>query len=215
MRLKGYLHLHEGAIKTGIEIEELASLIKKECKPYLNIVKKLPYPFIRYMRTRKESDPFQTYGTGLMSVRQDREPKMTPKKMVVLINNWLEARGGARRDKSVIATSNRNSSLYRTFGSPHWIFPVGKFKYSFVTAGDWNLPESGWWEPRDFYDYLTGKSFKDSEDFEPFFYHNTHAEKAHQNMWEIWFQCKKYYFIGTNIQGTPKFVRKMNMIWEW
>ena len=50
MRLKGYLHLDEGAIKQGYEIEEFASLVKKDCKPYLNIIKKLPHPFVRMMK---------------------------------------------------------------------------------------------------------------------------------------------------------------------
>jgi hypothetical protein len=244
MRLKGYLHLNEGVIEQGFTIMEFAKFVKRDCKPYLSIVKKLPHPFLRAMRPPHMGLPkkvgpddvddfLEKYkgteigsGIGLMAVRQDRTPRLTPKKAFENTNDWLQSKGGARRDKSAIAIS-KMSVIHKTFGDPHWIFPVGKFKYSFVMSQDFNITD-GFWDPREFFEWMDDyedrwshdpevKEYWDEKDekFSAFFYHNTHAEKAFREEWEIWFQCPKYYFINIEHPHIPRLVKTLKMIWNW
>lgn len=201
MRLKQYL---TDEYKQYKDIEDLAIKIKKNCGSYLNAVKTLDHPFLRAMK------PPIKYGNiafGEKDVRQNRKTRLLSRSLAKTMNKWLESKKGARRDKSVIATSKLRST-HRGFGHPFWIFPVGKLKYSFVMAWDLNISDD-LWEPFIFNTWLKNPE-KTTFDPEPYFYHNTQIKKAFQNSWEIWFECKKYYYCEPYI----KLAKLLGMYWE-
>ena len=104
--------------------KEFAKLVKKDCKPYLNALKGAT-PFRRGMRNASRFY-YEGISAGKHKVQQDRKARLFNHPE---LNPFLAKKGGARRDKSVIAIS---SNPGRWFGSPYYIFPIGKLKYSWV-----------------------------------------------------------------------------------
>ena len=201
MRLKQYL-TNEAVTWTPDDMEIFAKAIVKNCKPYLKLLKGRN-PLVRGM-TREQA---ATYGAGKKTVRKDRisraglDPKKTER-----ANEWLDSIGAARRDKSVIAISKPKLQL---FGPEHWIFPEGKFKYTYVKSDDFNSSNRSGWEPAKFWVWLKIRAGGDKEKLDKFekalfteefnpkklFGINKGFDEAYNKGYEIWFECKKYYFI--------------------
>ena len=200
MRLKNYLiELYDPQTgeKLGSDFDEsvniFADLVRKNCGPYLKALKGKE-PFIRGMR-QVEKYYFPHISGGKKPTRQSREPKLFPKEAFGPLNNYLEKQGGARRDKSVIATT---ISRTLSFGPMYWIFPIGRLKYSYVTSHDFN-EDSGIWDPKRAVTFFLGNyPPAEKKDYEEYFknkiIHNKNLEKAYEHQYEIWFECKEYYF---------------------
>jgi hypothetical protein len=66
MKFKKYILEAE---KFMYDVDEFNSLLQKNCKPYLQLIKSLKHPFIREMTIDNKM--------GIKQVRQDRQPKGT------------------------------------------------------------------------------------------------------------------------------------------
>jgi hypothetical protein len=183
--------------------EELINKIKEECKPYILLLKQnnIKTPFLRGIKTAKEN-PF--------IVRQDRKSQGLPAPIARELNTWLEKNGYPRRDKSVICSSS--VGLARAFGGVNFIFPIGEIKYAFVKSVDFNFDSSYKVDNLEEFisdrrDYFSAgiksmprkdpnpKGFLDKWG-KKILINNKNIKEAYNNMFEIWFECEKYYAIS-------------------
>lgn len=170
--------------------------IHKDCKPYLKLLGKRE-PLRRGMNEGSQ------YGSILFKkkVRKDRRARIGGANEAKFLNELLEKYGHIRRDKSVMA-NNRSTA---TFGQQYYIFPIGKFNYTWVRAEDWNFSydKTGWRKP--------GTGWRDSElEIEEDFKRqhdmdnivtNKGFNTAHKMEYEIWMDCKEYYFMPLHVEN--------------
>ena len=172
---------------------ELNSLIQKNCRYYLKLINN-KNPLYRGMSIDLE--------LGIKDVRQDRESLGMMQHVADNFNKWLVKQGHLDRSKSVMATSNG----YHTtgFGNQFFIFPIGKFDYTWIKSGDVNLTNS---ETKWDYNVLNYKfndkwtvpltqSVADIK-MEDYFVTNKGFNIAYKKEYEIWMNPKQYYFAST------------------
>jgi len=188
----------------SLPVDEINSLIQKDCQYYLRLIKGYE-PLYRGMD--------KSIRFGKNNVRQGRISKGLSPKNANSLNAFLAHYGHVRRDKAVIATSDRYHA--GVFGEAYMIFPIGKFNFSWVEAKDLNLPDKGWYggyfieryfkdfqirkikewdisrrEKIEKYEYITlSKPFKD------YFTTNKGFLTAYTKGYEIWLDAKSYYFV--------------------
>jgi len=221
MRLQQYI-IDESR---SVEIDnyyELTKMIHKDCKPYLSLLGNKK-PLYRGMD--------EDIDVGVKSVRQDRTPLGMYKIQANQLNKWLKKNGHVPRNKAVFATSNKHN--VDLFGNTFYIFPIGKFNYTFIKSKDINIEDirTGWSDDildimfpteagQNFFnipDFIK-HSYKPSDDcyslsadvirigdlkgrmscienaFSKYFVTNKNFNEAYKEGYEIWFDCKKYYF---------------------
>ena len=185
MRLKNYIN--EKVIQLIETEEEIDSLIQKNCKYYLSLGK------FQFYRGIKQNSGGQ-YGKN--SVRQDRRPRGMSGRSAKSMNNWLVKNGHTDRSKSVFAGSD-NTRLFLFSKNIYEIFPIGKFNYTWIKVTDINMSGGN-------YDgeILALKNYDMEGD--PYGYldnmmkdiivTNKGIKEAYDKKYEIWFDCKSYYY---------------------
>ncbi len=172
------------------DVDEFNSLLQKNCKPYLQLIKSLKHPFIREMTIDNKM--------GIKQVRQDRQPKGTDRIVFRRFNDWLQKNGHNRRDNSAIASFVAPG----IHGWAFYIFPMGKFNYTWIEAKDVNIAvdTTGWKQyATDNYNFdidkYEGGSERLKKSFKDYFTTDSGYDKAARNGYEIWFNCKQYLFV--------------------
>lgn len=199
MRLKQ--HITESFdLKKYIGDEEIETLITTNCKQYLRLLSGKE-PFYRGM---SESNNF-----GIKNVRKDRVPRGMSPQEADFLNKWLQSHGHARRDQSVMCTTNIDN--LELFGREFLIFPIDPIKkYTWFQSPDMNLDGDFGWTFRTITSWFNKKSRKpgglsdyDIETleklempFDLFFVTNKRIEVPHNNGYEVWFDCNKYYYLA-------------------
>jgi hypothetical protein len=181
-------------LNEGVREDEINDLIQKDCKYYLNLTK--GNIFTRGMTI----GPRQF---GKKEVRQDRIPKGMNQDTADNFNKWLKENGHLTRHNAVIAISPKDPSsisMYTEFGKNHWIFPIGKFSYTWIESKDVNISDkrTGWDDM--VIDQLFNPRMTVTDDllpkpFEQYFHTNKGIKVAYRNQYEIWFNCKEYYYV--------------------
>jgi len=191
MRLKR--HIIEGVEE--IDLNSINSLIHKNCKQYLKLLGHRK-PLFRGM----ESQPH----TGIKDVRKDRYPYGMSKEEADYLNAWLQKNGHARRDQSVMCTSD--SDHIDIFGEPYYIFPLDPItKYTWFWSQDMNMDGDAGWQHNTLYawklttngEYIVSDAILDKlkMPFEDFFTTNKDFNYAYDHGYEMWIDCDKYYFV--------------------
>jgi hypothetical protein len=205
---------------TEAGIKDMIGHIKKDCKPYLGLLGSKT-PIFRGMYGHSSEWKYEemkddlTTKYGLKSVRQDRQGisnisnqdlatgeqgQWGAKKGTFFkaLNEWLAKNGHAERNKSISCTTDYEAASY--FGQPYYIFPIGKFKYTFVRSKDFN-EKSIHWSPEEFVTYIrywkAGTAGKLDFNADRLFSTNKNFNEAYRKEYEIWFQCKSYYYIDS------------------
>jgi len=147
-------------------------------------------------------------GYGIKKTHKDRKPKGSGDVDFKLLNKWLAGNGHARRDQSISVTADKVTADF--FGSNSWVFPIGNFNYSWVKSPDMNHKNAkeGYYvghfypdEPSiwDFLRAYYGSGIMDSQtkkgDLANFITTNKGFNEARKKGYEIWFDCKEYYYI--------------------
>jgi hypothetical protein len=117
MKFKNYLN-------ESIDINDIISLIEKDCKPFINDWKKhISRQYHKWLMSgRKNRVVFEK-----KQVRQDRRPKDLPMELHNFIDVWFQKKLGVKaRSKSIFTSFNPN--LADQYGTLHLIFPIGKYK---------------------------------------------------------------------------------------
>ena len=184
-RLKQYIREYKSV---GFEdnIEGMLQVIESECKKYLKLLKgKTPlYRGGRYPGIM-----------GISGVRQDRKAiGVFSKGQVEFVNKWLEKSKYPRRDKSLITTPDPAHAQQFASGNIYYVFPIGKnWDFAYTKAKDFNF--SGELSMR-LGQIATHK--KEAKEFLSGFISDDNFNKAYNKKWEIWFNCKKFYYTNAN-----------------
>jgi len=179
MRFKHYIN--EGNTEIELkDINEFNDMLHKKCKPYLKLIKSFKEPLNRGIYTNADM--------GIKKVRKDRSPLGTSEDDFIKINNWLDENGHNRRDNTFMCTGIITSSA---FGFLNWVFPVGKFSYTWIKANDFNEDDSktGWKDS-----WITHRDIDDDDHFASYFVTDKNLKIAFKNNYEIWIKCKEYMF---------------------
>ncbi len=235
---------HKEQLKSITEagIKDMIKSIKKDCKPYINLLGNND-PVVRGMYQPRSIWKYNAFEFdddtpeavkmvvggeytdelskvfGQKNVRQDRQGISNRSNMDLhsgepgkwgakagtffkALNQWLAKNGHADRSKSVSVTSDYETAAY--FGQPYWVFPIGKFKYTFVPSKDFN-DDSVYWSGDSMVTYLkyyeAGEldQFNAMNEFDPnrAFTTNKGFVMAIKKQYEIWIQCKQYYYIDS------------------
>ena len=213
MRLRQYINEADVPPAANKVFNDFIKSIKAQCKPYLNLLKNRE----PLMRGIKRARPY-----GEQPIRQNRQPQH-PRGTKVLhgkhlingkqvdfaepywptLNKWLESKGHAPRNQSISCSSDFSSA--NAFGDTYWIFPIGKFKFSWVRSDDFNIEEDNW-NPNELHYFLQHwlsewpdkPHWSEISKFDPekAIFTNTKFNEAYERKYEFWIQSKKYYYMG-------------------
>lgn len=191
MRL--FKYINEGTQATEIEtdsLQQMGQIVKKDCSKFLRLSK--GYPLFRGFS--RDVGPFMDETLYKKRTRKDRRPKATDLRAYEALNKWLEKNGFARRDKSVIVTSNsKHTEIFGAFVGV--VYPIGNFKYTWVESYDFNLSDirSGWSGIDAEFSFKYNKE-DEIEEWSKYI-HKDNIMKAINEKYEIWFECDSYYII--------------------
>lgn len=179
--------------------EEFVESVQRDCKFYLNLLRGKT-AFLRSMHSNA--------ALGTKKVRKDRMPRGMTEKVFHLLNKFLEENGHLKRDNVVFANSSRTVlEKYFDDADIYAIFPKGKFNYTWFKSVDVNVYYHGKWDPDIMYAYFTkkgpdrvyGMTEKERLVFEAklkeMFVTNKNIHIPHEKGFEIWFDCKEYYYL--------------------
>ena len=159
------------------DINQLISFIERDCKYYLSLLKNKT-PFYRGMIVNNDY--------GKKQVRDDRKPRGMKQEVANNLNDWLKKNGHTTRNNSVISTSNIYDAINFGNGNVYFIYPIGRFNYSYVRSTDINNNDNSGYKKYYIEEY---KKLKD------FIITNHNINEAYNKKYEIWFDCKEYYYI--------------------
>src|SRR6056297_324818 len=121
MRFKDYIT--EG-INDKQDANKRLQLIKKDCQPYINILKKIS--FMYYLLSGRSSG-YGSLDFDKKKVRQNRKPKDTPEEINQWVDKWFYKKFGIKaRSQTLFCTSDKSSA--RNYGKIYYIFPIGNFE---------------------------------------------------------------------------------------
>lgn len=214
MRFKNYIKEETDPIK-------VVETIQKNCKSYLNLLKN-KQPFLRGLGGK-------FYDFTKKKTRIDRKSKGTSEELYPLINKWLEENGHVRRDRAVMVNSlfeNIFRNFAHTFRNIHYMFPIGKFSYTWIKSKDFNLidDKTGWF-PESLYPTLDpvkarevadelGFTMPDPVDLDDWITTNKGIDTAWMKGYEIWFSSNSYYVMSVAWEKTPEILRSLKLYKE-
>lgn len=189
--MKFYNFLNESGVGS------INKAIQRDCGTYLNFIKRInDHVFTRSM----EPSTLKNKKFGTKDVRKNRIPKGMDPMTFIKLNEWLQANGHNRRDKSVSAGAKADV----LFGERFYFFPIGKFSYSWLESADMNIEDAktGWYPdaPRLYFenpefDTTYGDALK--KPFADYFHTDEGISTAYKNNFEVWFNCSSYYYVST------------------
>ncbi len=225
MRLRQYISeqdLYQEREFWQPQIDKLVKGIKSGCKFYLQLIGNRE-PLFRGIKgkqqfgeqdVRQNRMPVHPRGRDMLSVKKIKNGRTfdTQEPYWVVLNQWLKSNGHAERNKSVSVSSDFSSA--NAFGTPYWIFPKGKFKYSHVRSEDFNYSNDMVnWNPNDM-KYFLEHWYSDDPNKEPWgsfskdeFDRNIVSDnfrEGYEKKYEMWLQCKSYYFVGCSTSAMNK-----------
>jgi len=185
---------------TEQEIKDLAELIKRDCKPFLEKSRHrgLLFRGVRNIgpgnETGKVSDPINE-GKEILywrkAVRTDRRPKDTNRDAHKIIDDWFEKEFGIRaRSQALFVFGQGIRKHYlNQYGDPCVVFPIGDFKYV------WSA------RVRDLYNLMDDEADMDDLDavhtlqykLETSAYTDSQLDAAIKDEKEIMIACEAYY----------------------
>lgn len=187
------------------DIDSMMQLIEKDCKKYLKLLGKNRRPLLRGSKYPGMM--------GISQVRQDRRTSgatMFGENGVKFLKEWLKKNGYPERTKSIIVTSDRQHTKLFTggvVGDSFYIFPIGSsWKFAYCKLTDFNFDQEVARSLR-----KAGKAMEPPTDDETIemvsddadleltnFISNDNFSMAYKRGWEMWFDCKKFYYINAS-----------------
>ena len=182
--------------------EEISHLIKKKCSKYLKLIgnRKPLYRGMESQYAQAGKYPNKVY-IGKKAVRKNRTPKGTEQITFKFVNDWLSNKGWPRRDSSMICTSNETWA--NTFGNAFYVFPINSsYGYAWVDSHDFNtmsLKDMGEWNIGELEDHAHNNPKEGIKMLEDHVRGNKKFNAAYNREYEIWIDCKEYYFLGYDL----------------
>ena len=219
-RMKFQQYITEYKSKQTEDFDKLWAKIDKDCSKYFSLLKNNP-PFLR-----AAAYPGQM---GVSSVRQDRAAAgaMFHGKIAIdFFNNWLQKNGFPRRDKSITATSDYSHARKFSKGGKNdvfYIFPIGSsWNFAYCKSKDFNYDHNLGMMARNLQSHQSKldrdaefpfisadekemsqsavkASIKEINKFLKKYIANDSLTVPGDKGWEVWFNCKKFYYISMSI----------------
>lgn len=204
-----------------MDLEDFNDRIQNNCKSYLKLIKG-KMPMVRGM-SRVETSNGEAY-IGMKMVRKDRKPYGMSTGEADAINKMLQMNGHARRDRSVLCTSNIDH--VDMFGVAYHIWPKDKMRYTWIETEDINLDSAGEWSGETvdaWYNIskvdVTSKLHDRYSDvlsdltkpFEEYFHTNKGFNTAYNKGYEMWFETDAFYFARASLYYWHK---NKQIVWE-
>lgn len=106
------------------DFKNIISILERDCKQFLNEIKKIGQPLFRGTRNFDEFDT----GIGDRLVSGDREPVDTNKDISNIIDSYFQEKFGIKlRSSGIFATKLPN--VASDYGTPYLFFPVDGYEY--------------------------------------------------------------------------------------
>lgn len=189
--------------------EEIIKILRRDCKKYISLMKK-PYTLLPFKRGMKMDIPKSTADFALYS-KKTRKIRMPKGGMFAdsydIINEWLVDNGHFSRMRDVLIASSRTTGL---FGDQFFVFPIKMKGFTYVKAGDFNFGSNNWYAigVSNIVDDMASAGYDEDEirqkliefldeNFRDAFVTNKNILDAYMSGYEIWFNCREYYFIDT------------------
>jgi hypothetical protein len=102
------------------DTEEALQILERDCKPFLDAVKKRDMPFL-YSGRKKKFKWFKG------EVRKNRTPKDTPVEVHNLVDDAFQMKFGKRLRSNCLFTTLSKYHAYN-YGTVYYIFPIGKYE---------------------------------------------------------------------------------------
>lgn len=197
------------SVEFKTDIDKMMSLIERDCK--------------RYLKQLKGETPLYRAAnlSGIMgnaAVRQDRIPSglhIYGERGYDFLNNWLQKKRMARRDKSIQCTSEKSHAKLFLKGRHtkdfYYIFPADPFKWAYCNHRDFNFdpfihdylkfinPEE---REKTSNEAIRNISQKEAEkrasEYLKEFIFKKDFEGAYSMGYEMWYECKNYYYISAS-----------------
>jgi hypothetical protein len=168
------------------EARKILKILLKDCKPYIDILKK--FNFAEYFLTGRRK-PLASDPIIKRKVRKNRDALDTPDVIHKWVDNWFYKKFGIKaRSQTVFCTSSYGQAM--NYGSVYFLFPIGKFEVI------WSKKHQD----------LFRRSYMDKglEDYQEYFmddFANTYVKgnpiDALNSGNEIMLYCKEYYLMRT------------------
>jgi len=196
MRLIKYINEKMSLPEIANELE----LVKKSCKPYIELVKRNNCRNKFLFKGMYTSFDFKK-----RTVRKDREPLNMPSMLHKYIDNLFKKKFGIKlRSETIFVTTDVMWSIQ--YGTPNIIIPIGKFDY--------------YWNPKidDLYEDLPFTTHKITrtkiEDYKKILEEVVNGYKKNKDFkkmmdkfdGEIMIDCKEYYIIDDNYEKKVEYV---------
>lgn len=210
MKLGKYLVNEMTAREVEYENHEDAVLkIKNDCRKYVNLLGG-KHPFYRGVN-------YSLYSSNSylrVKARKDRRSLIGSRRIYgPVIDKLFDENNIPLRSRSVNVTSNLKHATFFS-NNVYYFFPIGNFNFAFCRSKDFNKSGQGF-KIFDFFKYLNSISdltwesnldafwekFGDYEKKRAWSFlkdgiiTNKGMQVAHDNGFEIWFDCKEYYLI--------------------
>ena len=225
MRLNNYL------IETTNTLDAYIPKIKKDCKPWLTIIRSNPYGIFRGMKA----------GNKIVKkkVRKDRIPLDTPQEEHETVDNAFKDKfGWTPRSSGLFVTPDpmRASAYAHNAGDGYLIFPIGKVSYLFSTEISdlyFRLKNLRYkWKDADITDVqnktpernILNATKEQLEEFITSKYQDNNINKAFATGTEIMINTNQYYAVSSMLplewleqHGTqfPQYLSKVRHNREW
>jgi septum formation topological specificity factor MinE len=195
MRLIKYINENMSLLEIANELES----VKKNCKPYINLVKKS-----NCKNKFLYKGMYTSYDFKIRTVRKNREPLNMPIILHNYIDKLFKKKFGVKLRSETIFVSSDITLTYE-YGTPNIIIPIGKFDYY------WNKEIYDLYEDLSFSTNKASKNidkykdelkividgYKKNKDFKKM------MDKFHG---EIMMDCKKYYAIDDVYKNKVEYV---------
>lgn len=185
--------------------EEIIKILRRDCKKYVSL---LEMPFKREMKMDipKSTADFALYSKKTRKIRMPKGGMFADS--YEMINEWLVDNGHFSRIRDVLIASSRTTGL---FGDQFFVFPIKMKGFTYVKAGDFNFGSNNWYAigVSNIVDDMVDAGYDEDKirqkltefldkNFKNAFVTNKNIKKAYDYGYEIWFNCREYYFIDTD-----------------
>jgi len=178
-------------------VDEIAIILKKECMPFINEMKRGNIQSWFFRATEKKIDTIRE-----IKLRVNRKPRNIPKEIHDYMDMLFKKHFGWKvRSEGVFATSDRYT-ISNIYGEPYLFFPMGKYKYVYH-------PQIG--DIYNFFDVMYGISYgeeyididKMKKKFDELIsqYTSKKLTNAYESVVEVSFKCKSYYLVDKKYGG--------------
>lgn len=202
MKFKKYISETKSPFKVDSDTaESIAKKLKKDCKPFLNEMKKIVSLNWMYRATEKQVKEIKK-----ITPRTNRKPRNMPIEMHEKLDNMFYKRFKWKPRSEGVFTSSDIWQLESVYGNPYMFFPIGEYKYIYnpkivdiymTLDRNFNLSYAQYYQ--DFEQEKREKEEKRALEYLDIVipeYTDKNLYGSYKRGVEVTFKCKSYYLVS-------------------